>query len=303
MDKHTSTPKNLYTKVYTLTSLTHLKITSKQPFINHITKSKKRQVKNTMKAITALQTSSKITYKGFTGNISEICRVFHKDYADTIRLAKTHCITDAIEKAKNRPRQIQTYEDVKALDNIILFPDFTLNDEQKEYAKKNINIVQDFIKNHNISDEDIQQNLYMQYLYAISASSHWNDEKPYQRRMIIRNNLSVAYTRFFRRQKRHDEMLISENTKTVIRERVDDFNDMLLKSYIHDMLIDIIRNLSWKEQAIIIRHYGLDGHDPESFKTIGDNMFITTSYASQIHQRALRKLRRLPVCQTLKGLI
>lgn len=68
-------------------------------------------------------------------------------------------------------------------------------------------------------------------------------------------------------------------------------DDISLKIQISKMSEAIDSCLSPREKAVIIRRYGILGHQPETQREVASDLNISRSYVSRIEKKALEKLR------------
>jgi RNA polymerase primary sigma factor len=66
----------------------------------------------------------------------------------------------------------------------------------------------------------------------------------------------------------------------------------VLDSALSDSVEQALATLSPRESRVVRLHFGFDGRDAMTFEAIGRQMGVTRERVRQIHQRALRKLRK-----------
>jgi RNA polymerase primary sigma factor len=66
----------------------------------------------------------------------------------------------------------------------------------------------------------------------------------------------------------------------------------VLDSALSDSVERALATLSPRESRVVRLHFGFDGRDAMTFEAIGRQMGVTRERVRQIHQRALRKLRK-----------
>lgn len=241
-----------------------------------------------------------LSYKGFYGSISEICKTFYKDYKTVMRLAETQPIEKAIEQTKsNTPVTCKQ----KQIDNIAPLPNFLrLDEEDRTYAITNIDIIENFIQERHISDEDMQQNLYVQYLYAVTKTNAYM--KRYYRRLLIKQRLRQTYIILFRKQYICKRNTVLVNAKTILREKqernVYDIEEQIAEKVRRETIKHAISLLTPRKQRIINAYYGLNENEPKTFNQIGKELNVTLQRAKYIHDEALRDLRSPRILRKLK---
>lgn len=241
-----------------------------------------------------------LSYKGFYGNISEICKTFYKDYKTVMHLAETRPIEKAIEQTKsNTP---VTYKQ-KQIDNIAPLPNvLRLDEEDKIYAITNIDIIENFIQERHIADEDMQQNLYVQYLYAITKTNAYM--KRYYRRLLIKQRLRQTYIVLFRKQYICRRNTVLVDAKTILREKQEqnicDIEKQIAEKERRETIKRAVSLLTPRKQKVINAYYGLNENEPKTLTQIGKELNVTPQRAKYIHDEALRNLRSPRILRELK---
>lgn len=82
----------------------------------------------------------------------------------------------------------------------------------------------------------------------------------------------------------------------IVSEQQDIVQDMMTSEYMRRLTDIIGKNLTPREQKIIIQRYGLTGEKEMTQREIGRQMGISRSYVSRIEKKALKKLREAFEC-------
>lgn len=169
------------------------------------------------------------TYKGFEGSLKELCYVYDKDYNDMVdKLTQYYFIDVAMDYAKTIPINSN------AATNNIIDLDFTLTDEMKQIAENNMYMVENFIKKHNIQDDELEQILYCQYLQTIYT---YADSDLYLS-MIVPTSLRKTQLLYLKKQNRQQllhincdiaDMDIEDDNNVVNMIESNDFCETILE--------------------------------------------------------------------------
>ena len=96
-----------------------------------------------------------------------------------------------------------------------------------------------------------------------------------------------------------------ENEYTLLDKLVQEgelgADEHLLKEAFENQVRVMLKELDEKEAKVIAMRYGLDDNDPMTLKEIGEYMSLSRERIRQIENVALRKLRRQPSIQELRG--
>lgn len=235
----------------------------------------------------ALSRSGFYTYQGFTGSLSHLCRIYNKTYAQAkILMEQGYAIEDIMDMTEStKPKVTQ-----EIFDGIEKVQDFVLNDRQKEFAGKHMNIVSDYVKRHQIKDDDIIQELYMEYLYHISQMDLEAGERSGFSSIII-NRLSNRHT-VLERHKRIRETLITAYDKEATGICMSDPGTKYFLNEIRtEILPQVLTTLSEYEQDVLKLRYGFDGKGAKTLEETGEIKNVTKERIRQVEARALRRLR------------
>ena len=83
-------------------------------------------------------------------------------------------------------------------------------------------------------------------------------------------------------------------------ERGSQFNDEMVNSRQHQMIMSILEHLDDRERAIIMHRYGLErGTEPETLEQVGSRFNVTKERIRQIESRAMQKIRKIAVEEKL----
>lgn len=228
------------------------------------------------------------SYKGFTGTLADICYV--NDISVEIarnEFARTGDIHAAIEEAELKsPRKryiLKAYE----------VPDFTLTEEEKEYAASKEGIINGFIKRRNIKNEDMKQDLYLCFLWMVHHSSGL---QKYERSLSIINYLRNRYLAM-KREEIRKQKLVNRNAEVYTKQQ--DFVGRFKKETLERGLSDALETLTKKEKECVVMYYS----DGLTLKQIGEIYGVGQERIRQIIAKALRKLRHPSRSRGLKSFI
>ena len=233
------------------------------------------------KAISQIQ---RYTYRGYTGTLTNICKIFDIDINQLKELLKT---TIDVETALDQS-QTKKYRLTQAIfDMLPTERHFELTSEEKDVAQKNLNIVDAFIQNNNIDDDDLKQELYMEYLYAI----HKNKSSNTPLTIRIANALRNEYIYYCRNKLRHDELYTELPLDCIDDEPSHDPYFYAMHNEVHDKIEQLFGTLMPRQAGIIKFRYGfIDGHE-HTLEETGLMYDITRERVRQIEAKGLRILR------------
>jgi RNA polymerase nonessential primary-like sigma factor len=81
--------------------------------------------------------------------------------------------------------------------------------------------------------------------------------------------------------------------ETIADTHPNDPEELLETDDLAEAIDGLIGNLSDKEQEVVVRRFGLRGHDPQTLENVGEAVGLTRERVRQIQVGALRKLRTL----------
>ena len=228
------------------------------------------------------------TYKGFTGNLSEICYVYSKSIDHVKLLLETETIDNAMQKARTVKRNLnqEIFDDYKN----ISVPQLT--QEQKEYADKNISLLFNYYKNKNITDEDIRQNLVFTYYAEVQKNWKYVDKK-HEFNMRIRQKLHRTYLTMLKNKEYHNEIFDANINAYAIynAQRMRSITINTSSENIKSILLRDKINLSEREKKVLLYRFGLINGTEYTLEEVGNEMGVSRERIRQIEAKAMRKLR------------
>jgi RNA polymerase nonessential primary-like sigma factor len=94
-----------------------------------------------------------------------------------------------------------------------------------------------------------------------------------------------------------EDPLGSESDKTVLDTLVDDQTvdpaDFLQDENLRASVNDWLHDLSEKQREVVVRRFGLHGHETSTLEEVGNEIGLTRERVRQIQVEALRKLREI----------
>lgn len=230
------------------------------------------------------------TYKGITGTLLEICDIFNADLDEVKMILKHSDIEDAIESTKhNRKWHWNYYILFSEYDRI---DDFSkLSDEQKEYAEKHINVVNNFIKTRKITDDDVIQNIYIMYLYLIVKFDNPNYQYDTNKILHISIGLSRYYIRIMKTQ--YLKSILFVDIETGLGDQYYMIERTICDREIIKAMMDTISNkklINDRNRKMVFLRFGIEG-EAYSLEKIGNKYNITRGRVNQIILRVFSKLR------------
>ncbi|MCK4608378.1 MAG: RNA polymerase sigma factor RpoS [Gammaproteobacteria bacterium] len=94
-----------------------------------------------------------------------------------------------------------------------------------------------------------------------------------------------------------DEIIYSDSDRTVVDSVVDDQHDNPMTSLaskdMEQLLHQCLNDLDLKQQAVIMRRFGLRGHSKGTLDEVGNQLGFTRERVRQIQIGAMRKLQRI----------
>ena len=235
----------------------------------------------------ALSGIQRYTYQWFTGTLREICYVFRVNYQEAVAMLGGNNIDAVIAKAKTVPcATLQRVIDGESADY-----DFQMSETQMMFANANENILNDFIENRGITDDDMRQDLYIRYLYEV----HKTESRPYspsRRKHMIMIRLYNFYLAECRNRATRNSLWVDKSVSqpTVPEEELWDNVDNGL-SEMKKVLWAAIETLTPRERKVLISIYGLDGSEPESFASIGRSMSTNRQNVYNFKKKAFKKIQ------------
>jgi RNA polymerase sigma factor (sigma-70 family) len=234
----------------------------------------------------AIKRAKYYTYHGFTGTLKEMCYVFDADYDEARNMLDTHNIEDVMDSlscsadyAENAvPRHVKSDEDI------------ALTSEQKEYAERNMHLVDNFIRNHNIEDEDMQQNLYLCYLQRVISTADHAFPYPAIRRMFVINAVRAKYLGLYRQSVKTSYQTVPWDEYTANDINTGTHSEITL-AQISDAIDQVMSNLQPRQRKVLSLRFGFTDGTEWTYAKIGKEMHCTGGRISQIAAKALRKLR------------
>lgn len=113
------------------------------------------------------------------------------------------------------------------------------------------------------------------------------------RKQVIRvaERLMVMPEDLFPEEQLHTPLKSNKALIDVSRDEISQIGSSL--NYLdNEKIIAALETLHPREKKVLVEHYGLDGHDPKTLTSIGSDMGISGVMVGQIHQKALRNLRK-----------
>ena len=236
------------------------------------------------------------TYNGITGTLKELCYIFNADFNKVkLALEEQNNLGKAIESFKlPKPRKIMNIDSESNRIN----ESYSLSDDQKIFAQKYMHLVNNFIKQRKIVNEDIIQNIYLEYFHAIIKTNDYNFNS--QRVIVITTKIRRCYMDLMRKEYIRSNVLVSINNNFkdayyTIDGYVDGVNGIILK----ELLLNAIKNSGLfgsspeKERNIkaLLYFFGFDGYDPHTLAETARYVNLSSARTSQIIHTGLRGLR------------
>ena len=229
-------------------------------------------------------------YKGYTDTLSNLCAIFCRDYEKAKELIRTEDIDTVMSLLPISAHQLRQSD----IDDISLCSEnFKLTNEQKQFANENIDMLHRFLERKEIADEDMIQEMYLNYL--ISNANSKNTDERWRRLQKIQNEFIRRYRLYCRHQYLREEVnRIDVNDihslcayETAPEDTIFAYEENDLKASVAEIL-DAIN----ERRAEVIRYRcGLKDGQIYTLKDAGDKMGISRSRAQQLEGEALRKLR------------
>ena len=230
------------------------------------------------------------TYRGYTGTLTNICKIFDLDINQLKKSLKTTAdIEEAIAQTPTKKHNLKHAPvDMSNHDR-----QFELTPEEKIITEEHLKIVDTFICNHQITDDDIIQELYMTYLYTIHIYHNSTQATPLSRR--VQAELNREYIRCYRNKIRHDDLYTDIPVDQVDDEPLHDPYLYTVHNDVHQKLQELFNTLlTQREMQIIQLRYGwIDGRS-YTFNEIGHilNLSLSRARIGQIEIETLKKLRQ-----------
>ena len=233
-----------------------------------------------------IRTTPHYTYEDFTGTLRELCIIYNVDYQKAKEYIQTHDIQDTIQDLQ-KPFKITK----KIFNDTETFEDIKLSNEQRQYATDNMHIVENFIKNHNIQDDDIKQNLYIKYLQTIVKTDSSTKSKAYKNIRII-TDMKNYYIRLLRNKHMRESCFV--NTANIFQNTYYEINPLSYNKQEHlsNTLKTLSSTLSKREIFTLQHYYGFIDGKPHTLEQTGKQLNVTRERVRQILSKGERKLRQ-----------
>jgi len=224
------------------------------------------------------------TYHGFTGTLKDICFVNHK-IEDIVRqnILDGDTIEDAMDKAPLKKRHLSQ----NILDDVREIPNPTLTDRSKKFVEENINLVPNICQKFNIQDEDIKQDLYIQYLIAVD-NAYQCGKSGYQIRQFAYNTVKRHCLKMYKDKIFHDD-ICKEDINDVLSNEVSYIK--LDDAEVNKTLLIMLESLGNKYAKILLMLYGFNDGKEHTLEEVGKEFGVTRERIRQIHAKCLRLLR------------
>ena len=233
------------------------------------------------------------TYKGVTDTLKVLCQIFCREYSEAKELIKKYDI-DMVMKILpvKKIHMQQAY-----IDGFVQKEKFILTKEQKAYADSYMPTFYSFLYNRDITDEDIQQELYLAYLSKINSTEHLAEEK-WLRFQLVFNEVRRAYHLLMKIKYIHEEVLpvMPEEVNYWFPKNSDPKEDIASENIAFDndlkeQLDRILSTLTDREEKVIRLRFGMVDGRERTLKETGKKFDVTKERIRQIETKALRKLR------------
>lgn len=220
------------------------------------------------------------TYKDFTGTAKDICFVYRKEYKEYLKLREQHNFYEAIELTPTKKLQKETVRPG--------FDTFLLSDQDKRVINDNIHILKNFIESHKIEDEDMAQELFIEFAYIIHRFNQNNSNTPLCRRLYV--DIKRAYLRRLRTEYTKPKINITSIDKHIndacLSYTVEENNEELKTA-----IADVLSTLTPREEKVLRLRFGFDDGNRRTLEEIGKEFNVQRERIRQIEAKALRKLR------------
>lgn len=232
----------------------------------------------------ALVKSRYYNYGGFTGSIYQICNIYNKSYTEVKHLME-HEMLD-LETALSRARESRYFVTNEIFGGYVEFRDFKLTEEQKALCAKYLPVVERYVRNHDITDEDIIQELHLELFYRISVK----DTEDEMRQYLI-NSINTRYAKLWRHKVVREKVYADKgyhqlDLKYDAALEYKTITDEISKKGLPEAL----KTLSEREQKVLALRFGFE-RDPMTLEEIGKMFNVNRERIRQIEAKALRKLR------------
>ena len=239
----------------------------------------------------AMKSTVWFPYRGVTGTLRDICDVFHLEQKAVMEFAKTTDIQTALDfyfekmKAEKKGKLLKPRKDT--LDDLPFeYEPFTLTPEQKQWAENHLYMVARFIKNREIEDEDIQQELNILFLQRIAkrykdglSDARWS--------ISIAVALRGAYVRECRRKFLHGELF--ENTHLSVWHTEEQSSPLYNAeaSESRERIEEVLLTLTEREAEVLKYRF----YDQMTLDEVAPKYGVHRERIRQIENKAIRKMR------------
>ena len=192
-------------------------------------------------------------YDGFVGTLYQIAHVYDVSYRALRKLILDDNmeIEDALKSLK-RNHKASMRQNI--FDGYETLPNFTLTESQRKLAEDRMILVDDFIRRHQIKDEDIKQNLYIVYMGVIAK--HENDDV-YTLTSLVITALTHHYISAHRHSLlRKDLFVYGIPQESEYIDYSGPEKEYFLK-VINELLNEELMTIPVREEIVLTYHYGL----------------------------------------------
>lgn len=234
----------------------------------------------------ALVKSPLYTYGNIRGSISALCRIYNKQYTDVKMLMQAgYTFENAFEAVPARKAVLSQ----EIFDGYEKIKDFTLNEEQKTMCKEYLPIVERYIKNHGIIDEDMIQELYMELFYRISKLDEV-ERKNITAHLI--NALTNRYIKLCRYEQIRQSYYVKERPEELnIAENADMCDEYCRKELVNRSIPWLLDTVSKNERDILLIRMGFISGETMHLEDVGKVYGVTRERIRQKEAKAIRKLK------------
>ena len=229
----------------------------------------------------------KYQYGGYKGSLSFLCKVFNKDISVLREMMQECTFTKAFEKT---PVKKMNVTPAMMSGSITEYPDVTMPESNKQYLEKAMSIVDSFVCGHEITDEDVIQELYLDA--AVSVASYKGFESSgYYLNFFVRSRLLHKYTSLMRIKHFHDEFVENLEDENVLPSKAPGPLDFVCQKSLREDIDNMLAGFTEREEKIIRLRFALYDGRMYTQNEIGKNFGFSGANVDRIEKKALRKFR------------
>lgn len=228
-------------------------------------------------------------HDGIVGTLPELCFIFSVDQKQVETLLKLTNINDAVSTVRSTSRVKGLHRKPESVPYTGLS---SLTAEQIQWVQDHEKILTNFLRSRCITDEDMMQDMYLHFCW-VAQRVCMNDRKCRQKTRVA-TELRRYWMHLCRYQVecRHRLVPLTELDSDRRNMSSNPPETQVLHMERERVCYEVVSGrLTQREHEMLMLYFGRPDADPQSYRETGRHYGVSGSRASQIINRALRKLR------------